>query len=100
MVVSVKICGSLRKKVAGHIDGELRLELGQGTMVSQVLDELGLGWAEARVILVNGRPLTGDRVLEAGDRLALFPAEMGAINEFAIYYSHHLARPPFGGEER
>ncbi len=97
MIVTVKLGGPLRKKVLGHKHGELSLDLEPGATVTAALTQLGLEVSGVRVIMLGGRPVSEDLPLSHGDRLALFPAEMAAINELAIYFSHGLGRGHVGG---
>jgi len=92
MNILVKLGAGLRGRISGHNRGELQLSLPAGRSVYQALDRLGLDLKQVRTIMVNGRPLKQDRPLQAGDRLALLPAECGAIHEITIFFSH---QPPF-----
>ncbi len=93
MQITVKLGGPLRKLVSGHEGGELELRLPAEASAFAALEELGLGLDQVRVIMLNGRPLKQDQPLNPGDRLALFPAECGAITEIPILFSHRPPRP-------
>lgn len=75
MFISIKLAGPLRKEVQGHEQGELSLELPQGTKVSGAVEALGIK-DRVRMLLLNGRPLLDDRELVEGDRLFLLPPEL------------------------
>jgi sulfur-carrier protein len=47
-----------------------------GTTVGRAIADIGLG-EEQRITFVNGRHAADDRVLEEGDRLAIFPPIAG-----------------------
>ncbi len=91
MEIVVKLGAGLRRRIAGHERGELRLTLPAACSAFQALARMGLDLQQVRTIMVNGRPLKQDRPLKPGDRLALFPAECGAIPEIPIFFS---LRPP------
>ena len=75
MRVTVKLAGPLRKEVQGLIDGEIILELAEGTKVSQAIDALGLT-GKVRMLMHNGKALKQDTVLTEGDRLMLLPPSL------------------------
>lgn len=52
------------------------LEIAEGTTVGALVEALGLA-EEPRITFVNGRHAADDRVLSAGDRLAIFPPIAG-----------------------
>ena len=72
MQITVKLAGPLRKKVSGLVNGEIQLELNPGTLVSQAIEELGLG-GQVRMLILNGKALKKDKPLGDGDRLMLLP---------------------------
>ena len=72
MRITIKLGGPLRDKVPCDPAGEIRLDLPEGTWLSQALRPLGLNAREVSILLLNGRPLSEDKVLTSGDRLALF----------------------------
>lgn len=93
MQITVKLGGPLRQRVEGHHHGEMSLELEAGTLVSQVLERLGLDGDVVRVLMLNGRPLAEDKELKDGDRLALFPRELAYNLYAAINFFNPLSRP-------
>ena len=93
MQITVKLGGPLRKKVGGHEKGELPLEIKGETWVSDVLDRLGLDAEEVAVLMLNGRPLSQDKVLCQGDRLALFPKAMAFNTMTAVSFYNPMQRP-------
>ncbi len=79
MVITVKLGGSLRERAPGHVGGELSLELEQGAWVSEAVRSLGFGADDVALLMLNGVSLTEDKVLTAGDRLALFPKSQAFV---------------------
>ncbi len=75
MRVTVKLAGPLRKEVEGLVDGEIVLELAQGTTVSQAIEALGLA-GKVRMLMHNGKALKQDTALAEGDRLMLLPPSL------------------------
>ena len=92
MRIRLIIGTSLRPRVAGLKDGRTRLELPAGTRLSGLLGRIGLETGEVRSALINHRPVRTDQVLEEGDRVGLFPADCGAINEISIYFHQPLRK--------
>jgi len=82
----------LRKKVQGHNQGEMTLNLSEGARVSEAILALGLDFDTVRVIMKNGRAIHSDEVLQAGDRLGLFPRELAYNTITAISFFNPLAR--------
>ena len=72
MRITIKLGGPLRDKVPCDAAGEIGLDLPEGTWLSQALRPLGLNAQDVAILLLNGRPLSEDKVLTGGDRLALF----------------------------
>ncbi len=75
MKVMVKLFAYLRK---GRFKSSL-LELPEGTIIMQVLDELSINGEEMKIgiILLNGRHAGFDTVLKEQDVLAIFPPVAG-----------------------
>ena len=92
MQITVKLGGPLRKRMPGLPGGETTLDLEPGTRVSQVLTQLDLGGDAVRVIMLNGRPLSGDDQLAQGDRLAMWPREIAFNMYMATNFFNPLAR--------
>jgi sulfur carrier protein ThiS len=92
MQITIKLGGPLRKRISGHQQGELSLELAEGSKVSDALIELGLDGDVVRVLMLNGRPIAHDKVLKENDRLALFPRELAFNVCTAISFFNPLVR--------
>ena len=92
MKITVKLGGPLRKKIEGHVGGELILDLAEGARVSTALDALGLPHEEVRVLMLNGLAIPGDVELKDGDRLGLFPKEQAFNVITAVSFFNPLAR--------
>lgn len=90
MRVTIKAGAGLRKRIQGLVNGLLDVDLKPGDGVLDLLGKLGLEPKDARAILINGRSIREDEALSEGDRVGLFPAECGAINEIALMFSHRL----------
>jgi hypothetical protein len=92
MTVTIKLGGPLRDKVSGHVDGLLRLDMPDGSRVSDCLRALHLEVGAVRVIMLGGRPVAGDVVLSDGDRLALFPPELAYNTYVAVNFFNNMIR--------
>ena len=90
MIIKVRIGGPLRSEVKGLENGLIKLDLEEGATLSRLLDRLGLKPERVRAAMVNHRPVRSDQILREGDRVGLFPAECGAINEISIYFHQPL----------
>ena len=76
MIVKVKLYGRLRGKAPTEARGQLELELPLNTTVRGSLVALHLD--DDNLVQVNGQHEDdGDRVLQDGDSLAVFPQVMG-----------------------
>ena len=76
MRITVKVGGSLRKKVAGLKDGEIVLDLEPGSRISGAIQALGLKPSDVKLVIHNHRASPHDSMLADGDRLGLFPPEL------------------------
>lgn len=92
MNITIKLGGPLRKKIQGHVMGEMTLSLEDGAHVSQALRKLGLEGDAVRVLMLNHRPIASDVELKPGDRLALFPRELAFNVMTAVSFFNPLAR--------
>jgi len=78
MEVELRVFGDLRRYVEVMEIGESQaLSLDDGSTVKDILIQLGIPEADAKIILVNGRGKKIDGELKDGDRLAIFPAVAG-----------------------
>lgn len=92
MDITIKLGGPLRKKISGHVGGEMQITLPPEAAVSDALRYLGLTGDEVRVIMKNGRAIHSDEPLASGDRLGLFPRELAYNTITAISFFNPLAR--------
>ena len=92
MDITIKLGGPLRKKIEGHDRGLMILDLPEEARVTDALAALGLGPGDVRVLMKNGRPISGDEVLQHGDRLGVFPPELAYNMITAISFFNPLAR--------
>jgi len=75
MDIEVRLHGSLENARPGLRAGEpLRLDVPVGATVGEAAQTLGLTQDAIHLIFVNGALARMERVLEADDRVALFPA--------------------------
>jgi molybdopterin converting factor small subunit len=73
MKIEVRLFASLRK-YAGE---KARIELEDGTKVSDFIERIGVPPSEVAIILVNGRHAHQDQRLHDGEAVSLFPAIAG-----------------------
>ncbi len=69
MLITIKLFATFRQgrfKIAER-------EVAEGTTVAEVLSLLDIAAAEVGTLFVHGRQVEPDRVLVAGDTLAVFP---------------------------
>ena len=91
MQVTVKLHASLRPYGRGDSkDGLFPLETVEKATVREVIRELGIPPEKVKMILLNGRGANVDRVLNDGDRVALFPPEMAFNMYVAISFRRDL----------
>jgi molybdopterin converting factor small subunit len=90
VTIEVKLGGFLRKKVAGHKDGLIRIELPEGAAVKDAVEALGLEPEDVKIIFLNHQGISDNRVLSDGDRLGLFPPQLAYNTFVAIYYARGL----------
>ncbi len=69
MMITIKLFATFRQ---GRFKVEQR-EVAEGTTVAAVLGALEIEEAEVGTLFVKGRHVEPDRVLSAGDTLAIFP---------------------------
>jgi len=70
ITVDVHLFATLRRETG---DSQQMLKLRAGTSVSDVVERLAIPEMEIHLVFVNGRVASLDKVLQDGDRLALFP---------------------------
>ena len=79
MHVTLKLFATYRRYLPpGSVGNACDLDVPTGTPVIDLLTRLGVPYESgASVILVNGRGVPPEQVLEAGDVMAVFPALAG-----------------------
>jgi len=76
--VEVRLYATLRRYRAGNPpDGGERVLLPAGSAVLDLLAGLGIPAKEVQTVFVNRRVMAAEAVLQAGDRVDLFPAIAG-----------------------
>jgi molybdopterin converting factor small subunit len=98
MQVTVLLGGPLRQeaRTAGQ---EHELSLPRGSLVTNVLSALGLSPERVKLILVNGRGATLDTLLDAGDRVALFPPELSFNTFVSLSFRREVVEARKKGEK-
>jgi hypothetical protein len=77
MHVTVKLNASLRqygKSVSS--DGTFLLEIEENSTAREIVQKLAIPLEKVKMILLNGKGVGFDSILNDGDRIALFPPEM------------------------
>ena len=91
MQVTVKLHASLRPYGRSDSkDGLFPLEITEKSTVREIIQELGIPPEKVRMVIVIGRGANVDRVLNDGDRVALFPPEMAFNMYVAISFRRDL----------
>ena len=96
MLVTVLLGGHLRNE-ATKGPQERTLELPENSLVSDLVDALGLPHQRLKMIMVNHRGATLKRQLHDGDRVGLFPPEL-SYNTF-VSLSFRQERVASSGED-
>ena len=73
MVVELKLFATFRK---GRFK-EKKMELPEGTALSEIVEPLGLPDKPPKIVMVNGIAVTGDCTLGDKDVVAIFPMIAG-----------------------
>ena len=74
MALQIFLNATLRQYVPGYNPYQgISLEVAPGTLVDQVISQLGLPEKEVTLIMVNGRRREADFPLQGNERLGLFP---------------------------
>jgi len=72
--LEVRVFSGLEKFIPGARFGQsIEVELQEGITVGELVDSLGIPRNQVFTALVNGRHSAMDAVLQAGDRVSLFP---------------------------
>ncbi len=91
MQITVKLHASLRPYGRSDSnDGLFPLETAEKATVREVIQELGIPPEKVKMVILNGRGANVDRVLNDGDRVALFPPEMAFNMYVAISFRRDL----------
>ena len=78
MKLEVCLYASLASRLPRHSGGNCcTMEVSNGISVREVLEQLGIGPEETKLILVNGIHVKPESPLKDGDRLAVFPPIAG-----------------------
>ena len=90
MHITIKLGGDLRKKVQDLVDGEITIDVSEGTRISGVISALGLNREDVKLVMHNHRASPYDKVLEDGDRLGLFPPQLAYNMYVALSFRSEL----------
>jgi molybdopterin converting factor small subunit len=93
MRVTVKLNASLREygKFFSK-DGTFLLEMEENSTAREIVQKLAIPLEKAKMILVNGKGVGFDSVLNDGDRIALFPPEMAFNMYVALSFRRDLGK--------
>lgn len=72
MIINVRSYAFMRRYTA-HLDNAGELDVPEQSSVADVLRHLGVPPEVKKIVLVNGRAVPPDRVLEQGDLLVFYP---------------------------
>jgi molybdopterin converting factor small subunit len=76
--IEVRLFGNLREHRPELKPGEaIRVTLREGATASTLLEKLGIPEETVKVVFVNGLITSSDHVLEANDRVGIFPPVAG-----------------------
>jgi molybdopterin converting factor small subunit len=93
MHVTVKLNASLRqygKSVSN--DGTFLLEIEENSTAREIVQKLAIPLEKVKMILLNGRGVGFDKILNDGDRIALFPPEMAFNMYVALSFRRDLGK--------
>jgi sulfur carrier protein ThiS len=80
--VETRLFGNLREHRPELKPGEaIRVTLREGATASTLLEKLGIPEETVKVVFVNGIITSPDRVLQADDRVGIFPPVAGGCLE-------------------
>jgi molybdopterin converting factor small subunit len=77
MKVTIKLLATYRRAVPEGTEASFDRDVPSGSTVQDVLARLQLPSDDRKVVLVNGRGVEADYVLQEGDTVAVFPAAAG-----------------------
>jgi len=93
MHVTVKLNASLRqygKSVSN--DGTFLLEIEENSTAREIVQKLAIPLEKVKMILLNGKGVGLDSILNDGDRIALFPPEMAFNMYVALSFRRDLGK--------
>ncbi|VBB08720.1 mut7-c ubiquitin [Lucifera butyrica] len=73
MVLEVHLYSDLRRYAPTSSTGMLAVDVPDGIVVEELLNELEINYTEIKTIVVNGSTSDLQQVLEDGDHISLFP---------------------------
>lgn len=87
MTVNVLLSGRLKLDGYGQHhpangDGTLRLGLGDGSTVSEVIRDMAVPSSQVAMTMINGRKCRIEEKLKSGDRVILIPPDVAALWRF------------------
>jgi molybdopterin synthase sulfur carrier subunit len=78
MQVEVRVFATLRRHLPElQVGGALRMEVGSGTTLATLRDELGLPPQEVKLVIRNHLQADWNDTIQDGDRIAFVPAIAG-----------------------
>jgi molybdopterin converting factor small subunit len=93
MQITVKLNASLRQyvKLVSN-DGTLLLEMEENATAREIVQKLAIPLEKVKMILLNGKGVGLDSILNDGDRIALFPPEMAFNMYVALSFRRDLGK--------
>jgi molybdopterin converting factor small subunit len=88
--ITVKLGGALREKVSNLVDGETIVDVEPGTLISGVIEKLGLKPEDVKLVMHNHRASPYDEEVKDGDRLGLFPPQLAYNMYVALSFRSQL----------
>jgi molybdopterin synthase sulfur carrier subunit len=93
MQITVKLNASLRQYVKFvSNDGTLLLEMEENATAREIVQKLAIPLEKVKMILLNGKGVGLDTILNEGDRIALFPPEMAFNMYVALSFRRDLGK--------
>lgn len=93
MQITVKLNASLRQYGRGvSSNGTLLLDIEENATAREVVQKLWIPLEKVKMILLNGKGVGFDSILNDGDRIALFPPEMAFNMYVALSFRRDLIK--------
>ena len=74
MKIEVNLCATLASHLPDEVrQGDRRMELGEGTTIGELLQQLRIPHEAAKLVFLNGVRAEAAAVLRDGDRVGVFP---------------------------